>query len=240
MYLTTITSTRPETNFNYAKLQQKEHSPPGNFFDLANSLLKEEVNVNKLQIFYRPSFGRLPDKKDIKPEHLKLMRGDPDENSLIPVQYSADFISRLCTFISIFNPDQNRQFALFEPLGINGVTCWCYTKAQVCAVNRQHRPEMFIILSIRLDMIENIEKVTQQLNRREVFQRTRRERYALLTPREREILNLLAKGYNNPKIAEYLFISRHTVEQHRKNINRKIGTNSSREIFQYSEVFDFD
>ncbi|HHP7241327.1 MAG TPA: response regulator [Cyclobacteriaceae bacterium] len=48
----------------------------------------------------------------------------------------------------------------------------------------------------------------------------------LLTTREREILKLISKEYNNKRIAETLFISERTVETHRKNIFRKTGTNS--------------
>jgi DNA-binding NarL/FixJ family response regulator len=48
----------------------------------------------------------------------------------------------------------------------------------------------------------------------------------LLTSREREILKLIAKEYNNRQIAEELFISERTVETHRKNIFRKTGTNN--------------
>lgn len=42
-----------------------------------------------------------------------------------------------------------------------------------------------------------------------------------LTARELDILRLIAKEYNNAKIAETLFISERTVETHRKNMLRK-------------------
>jgi DNA-binding NarL/FixJ family response regulator len=48
----------------------------------------------------------------------------------------------------------------------------------------------------------------------------------LLTSREREILQLIAKEYTNKDIAGELFISERTVETHRKNIFRKTGTNN--------------
>lgn len=48
----------------------------------------------------------------------------------------------------------------------------------------------------------------------------------LLTDREREVLKLIAKEYNNKMIAEELFISERTVETHRKNIFRKTKTNN--------------
>lgn len=44
-----------------------------------------------------------------------------------------------------------------------------------------------------------------------------------ITARERQILELSAKGMNGPAIALELGITRHTVKAHRANIVRKLG-----------------
>jgi DNA-binding CsgD family transcriptional regulator len=44
-----------------------------------------------------------------------------------------------------------------------------------------------------------------------------------LTPRERDVLRLLAQEFTTTEIAEKLFISSHTVESHRKNLLAKLG-----------------
>jgi DNA-binding NarL/FixJ family response regulator len=51
----------------------------------------------------------------------------------------------------------------------------------------------------------------------------------VLSPREHEILNLLARGFSNPEIAELLLISKLTVGTHVKNIYRKLEVNSRSE-----------
>ena len=56
----------------------------------------------------------------------------------------------------------------------------------------------------------------------------------LLTDREREILNLIAKEYSNKMISEKLFISERTVETHRKNIVRKTKTTSLVGLIKYA------
>lgn len=50
-----------------------------------------------------------------------------------------------------------------------------------------------------------------------------------LTPREREVLRLLARGLNNPEIAEALYLSPHTVRTHVGNILRKLEVHSRAE-----------
>jgi DNA-binding NarL/FixJ family response regulator len=44
-----------------------------------------------------------------------------------------------------------------------------------------------------------------------------------LTGREQEIYNLVAKGYDTNEIANYLKLSRRTIEVHRSHIIHKMG-----------------
>ena len=55
-----------------------------------------------------------------------------------------------------------------------------------------------------------------------------------LTPREIEVLELLALGYMNPEIAERLVLSVRTVETHRANIQRKTGLKTRAELIAYA------
>ena len=58
-------------------------------------------------------------------------------------------------------------------------------------------------------------------------------RGSLLSPREHEVLLLLAEGYANREIAEKLFRSIKTVETYRANIKRKLGLTNRAEIVRY-------
>ena len=55
-----------------------------------------------------------------------------------------------------------------------------------------------------------------------------------LTPREAEILGLIALGHTNPEIAEKLFVSVRTVETHRTAIHRKLGTTNRAELVHFA------
>jgi DNA-binding NarL/FixJ family response regulator len=55
-----------------------------------------------------------------------------------------------------------------------------------------------------------------------------------LTPREQEVLKLVAEGYTNKQIAEALVISEKTVERHRANILEKLGMRDRVELTRYA------
>ncbi|WP_434352439.1 response regulator [Trichococcus flocculiformis] len=58
--------------------------------------------------------------------------------------------------------------------------------------------------------------------------------YASLSKREKEVLPLVALGYNNRDIAEKLFISVKTVEVHKANIRKKLEVDSYADLLRYS------
>jgi DNA-binding NarL/FixJ family response regulator len=55
-----------------------------------------------------------------------------------------------------------------------------------------------------------------------------------LTPREQEVVKLVAEGYTNKQIAETLVISEKTVERHRANILEKLGMRDRVELTRYA------
>ena len=58
--------------------------------------------------------------------------------------------------------------------------------------------------------------------------------YELLTPRECEVLHLLAEGKSNKEIAGLLNLSTFTVETHRRNLQEKLNLHSLAELILYA------
>ena len=56
----------------------------------------------------------------------------------------------------------------------------------------------------------------------------------LLTPREQEILVLVAEGHSNHEIAAGLYLSKKTVETHRANMMRKLDLHDVTELVKYA------
>ena len=57
---------------------------------------------------------------------------------------------------------------------------------------------------------------------------------SILTPREEEIVKLIAEGYSSKEIAETLVISVKTVDRHRANILHKLGMRDRLDLTRYA------
>jgi DNA-binding NarL/FixJ family response regulator len=74
-----------------------------------------------------------------------------------------------------------------------------------------------------------VEDYVRQLQDRDI-----EDSYDLLTPREREILQLIAEGRSNKDVANLLNLSLYTVETHRSNILEKLNLHSVPELILYA------
>jgi DNA-binding NarL/FixJ family response regulator len=55
-----------------------------------------------------------------------------------------------------------------------------------------------------------------------------------LTPREEEVVKLIAEAYTNAQIAEILHLAEKTVESHRSNVLRKLGMRDRVQLVRYA------
>ena len=69
---------------------------------------------------------------------------------------------------------------------------------------------------------------------RDYIQRMRKNEPSLLSPREKEILQLMAEGGNTKRIADQLKVSVKTVETHRQHIMDKLNIFSIAELTKYA------
>ncbi|MGE3267632.1 MAG: response regulator transcription factor [Chloroflexota bacterium] len=73
------------------------------------------------------------------------------------------------------------------------------------------------------DQTQQVSGITDELH-------TRLPRGAGLTPREREVVELVVHGYSNKMIAESLVITERTAETHVRNIREKLGFSSRSQV----------
>lgn len=97
---------------------------------------------------------------------------------------------------------------------------------------------MVVCLSPKPSDFDSIAPKMEQIVRMDQFKLKNFSRFKQLTQREIEILKMLAGGMNNPEIAAKLFVSRQTVETHRKHIIKKLDICSYRDLIKYALAFD--
>src|SRR6266581_2512698 len=84
------------------------------------------------------------------------------------------------------------------------------------AVREVHRGKKYISPQV-------LEKVVEDFRARPEGPRSRVSRSSTLTPREREVVKMIAEGYSVKEIANLLGLSVKTVEAHKFNLMRKLG-----------------
>ena len=70
------------------------------------------------------------------------------------------------------------------------------------------------------------------------FMRNNVAKYYSLTPREKEVLKFLIKGYTNKQISDKIHVSHHTIRTHRNRIWKKLDVTQVSECLSYQCFFD--
>jgi len=124
-------------------------------------------------------------------------------------------------------------------LAILVISAWCTEDAILAALRAgatgyvlKERDDLEVLLSIR-SVLRGGAPIDPFVARRiidelrpKAEQPSDTENSETLSPREHEILNLVAQGLGNREIAEKLYLSRYTVECHIKHIYRKLAVSS--------------
>jgi len=96
----------------------------------------------------------------------------------------------------------------------------------VSAIEVVERGEIFVSSSIPRRVVDEYREMVRKGKRIDEFSK--------LTNREREILKLISEGYTNKQIAEMLFISVKTVDNHRANIMNKLDIHDTAGLVRYA------
>ena len=99
-------------------------------------------------------------------------------------------------------------------------------------------PLYTITMAFPVDAMHHMTAKAERLLEENNFLRQNINKYASLSQRERDVLKLLALGKSSVETSDELFIALNTVETHRKNIRKKLETNSYYELCQYARAFD--
>lgn len=97
------------------------------------------------------------------------------------------------------------------------------------AIRVVNKGEVFLYPAMAQKLVQGYLKLSDWENRTD----------SILSPREKEILFLIAEGYSLKNIADKLVISPSTVYSHRSNLMMKLGLNSRHELVEYARKREF-
>lgn len=106
----------------------------------------------------------------------------------------------------------------------------------VCKPFKQHN-----LLLTSSNPVKNLGELSERMTRiagEEYFIRKNFRQFRSLSPRETEVLELIADGFTNKEISHCLFISCETVKQHRKKIKKKTGARNTAELVKFALAFN--
>jgi two-component system, NarL family, response regulator NreC len=99
----------------------------------------------------------------------------------------------------------------------------------LAAIRAVHRGRTFVDPALAGSLVQDL--LAKQASAGPTGRGVRR---SLLSPREREVLRLLAQGYTNQQAAKWIMVSVKTVETYRARIAQKLGLNSRAELTRYA------
>ena len=82
--------------------------------------------------------------------------------------------------------------------------------------------------------MEKLEQIRQTQPEKDALIEASLEKITSLTKAERKVLNKIAEGFTTPQIAEKLFVSKKTVENHRVNISRKLDLSGPNSLINFA------
>jgi DNA-binding CsgD family transcriptional regulator len=116
---------------------------------------------------------------------------------------------------------------------------WILSSAKLNKCNKGV-PKEVVIFSYDIQLLGEIKKSLYRVLENDGFFKENFNRVASLTKTEKEILKLLAAGMSSNEISTAKYISVHTVNTHRKNINNKLAIKSFAGLLKFAEVFEIN
>ena len=166
--------------------------------------------------------------KHLKPDFVILDIGMPNLNGLAATRQLAQYDPNFKIIVlTITDSDQVIREAL--EAGARGFVLKSdAVRDLVSAIEALQRGQMFFTPRVNEMVLAGF------LEKGVVMPRGAPPRFPTLTPREREVIQLLAEGKSSKEVASVLNLSTKTAETHRSNIMRKLGFHSIRDLVLYA------
>jgi DNA-binding CsgD family transcriptional regulator len=136
--------------------------------------------------------------------------------------------------------DMDEVFTFFQQVRPSPEHAWQWHLSSIKLLMRddEAKPLLTLTMATPIDPQNHVTQKVERLLEENTFMRNNFEKYASLTPREREILKNIAEAKTNKEIADELFMSISTVETHKKNIKKKLKVKTGTELVSFGRAFE--
>jgi DNA-binding NarL/FixJ family response regulator len=101
----------------------------------------------------------------------------------------------------------------------------------VTAIKQVYAGEVFLDAGLKAQLLDGLLATASKPRR------ANRKPNPTITSREKEVLQLICKEYNNQEIGEQLFVSTRTIETHRYNLLQKLGAKNTLGLVRIAEEY---
>jgi DNA-binding CsgD family transcriptional regulator len=118
---------------------------------------------------------------------------------------------------------------------------WTYVCSQIAVISLNGNPKYILSIACDVNSILNNDMSTNKyISQIEGFTNLELERYKTLSKRELNILRMISMEMTSEEIAQELFLSKSTVDSHRKSILKKLNIKSALGMAKYFYLFESD
>jgi DNA-binding CsgD family transcriptional regulator len=149
-----------------------------------------------------------------------------------------DYVPKILGLLERNNDDELVTF--FQQVKVNSQDFWTWhiSSTKITLRDDLNQPILLLTLSLPIESMHTMSLKAEKILAENNFLRENIKVFSTLSKREREMLKSLAEGESAIECGEKLFISPKTVETHRKNIKKKLGTSSFAKLSKYARAFD--
>lgn len=163
--------------------------------------------------------------ESLRPDVVLMDIAMPGTNGLEATQQIKSRFPEMCVLVLTMHRSDEYFFKMLKAGASGYVLKGAETSELITAIRTVARGEVFLYPTMAKQLLQDY---LSRLNESEAAGQL------TLTPREREILRLLAEGYSNKEIAERLVVSPSTIHSHRTNLMKKLNLSSRHELIQYA------
>jgi DNA-binding NarL/FixJ family response regulator len=166
--------------------------------------------------------------RELKPDLVLVDISLPDQNGIELTREIRTLLSKTGILIVSVHSEIDYIAKAFQAGALGYVVKESAAERLIKALEYVSRGDYFLDSSVSHEVVENLMKSPAKETK------ITDAAYGALTPREQEVMRLFAEGLSSKKIAEKLFISPKTVDNHRNNILGKLGLHSTIELVRYA------